>query len=73
MTIIAKDNSLKVAMNGELIVEMDLNRWTEARKNPDDTPNKFNTAYKDMAKVGVLGFQDHGTPIWYRNVKVKKI
>ncbi len=73
MTIIARDNNIKVAMNGESIIDMDLNRWVEARKNPDGTANKFNTAYKDMARVGVLGFQDHGTPIGYRNVKVKKI
>ena len=73
MTIWAKDNSIKIAMNGVPIIDMDLNRWVEAHKNPDGTPNKFNTAYKDMAKVGVLGFQDHGTPISYRNIKVKKI
>jgi sugar phosphate isomerase/epimerase len=73
MTIWAKDNSIKIAMNGVPILDMDLNRWTTAHKNPDGTDNKFNTAYKDMAKVGVLGFQDHGTAIGYRNIKVKKI
>ena len=49
---------------------MDLNRWTEAHKNPDGTPNKFNTAYKDMPRVGNIGLQYHGHPVWYRNVKI---
>ena len=27
---------------------MDLDRWTEAHRNPDGTPNKFNTADSKM-------------------------
>jgi hypothetical protein len=26
-----------------------------------------------LAKVGYLGLQDHGSPIWFRNVKVKAL
>lgn len=73
MTIIAKDNIIKVAINGQWIIDMDLDNWTEAHKNPDGSDNKFNTAYKNMARVGHFGFQDHGHPVWYRNIKVKKI
>jgi hypothetical protein len=52
---------------------MNLDDWPEAHKNPDGTKNKFNIAYKDMARVGVFGFQDHGKPVWYRKIKVKKL
>ena len=55
------------------IIDINLDNWTEARKNPDGSKNKFKTAYKDMAKVGHLGLQDHGRPVWYRNVKVKRL
>jgi hypothetical protein len=69
-TITCRGNMITVVLNGERIIEMDLNRWTEAHKNPDGTPNKFNTAYKDMPRSGHLGLQYHGHPVWYRNAKI---
>jgi len=72
-TITCKANKIYVVLNGEQIIDMDLNLWTEAHKNPDGTPNKFNTAYKDMPRVGHIGFQDHGDPVWYRNIKIKTL
>jgi hypothetical protein len=52
---------------------MNLDNWPDAHQNPDGTKNKFNLAYKDMARAGVFGFQDHGKPVWYRNIKVKRL
>jgi len=65
------DNKIYVNLNGEDIIDMDLNQWSEAHKNPDGTRNKFTTAYKDMPRVGHLGFQYHGNPVWFRNLKIK--
>jgi Domain of Unknown Function (DUF1080) len=70
-TITAKANKIQVALNGEQVVDMDLDRWIEARKNPDGTPNKFRTAYKDMKREGFIGLQEHGSKVWYRNIKIK--
>ncbi len=64
---------LQVVLNGEQIIEMDLDRWTGPKKNPDGTPNKFGTAMKDFARRGSFGFQNHGRPVWYRNIRVKKL
>jgi sugar phosphate isomerase/epimerase len=72
-TITCRANKIYVLLNGEQIIDMDLNLWTEAHKNPDGTPNKFNTPYKLMPRVGHIGFQDHGHPIWFRNVKIKPL
>ena len=73
LTITCKDNKIAIVMNGEQIIDMDLDQWTEAHKNPDGSKNKFPTAYKDMARDGHIGFQDHGRAVWYRNVRIKEL
>ncbi len=70
------DNKIHVNLNGEDVIDMDLNLWTEAGRNPDPpagpgTKNKFRYAYKDMSREGHLGFQYHGNPIWFKNLKIK--
>ncbi|MBL7154834.1 MAG: DUF1080 domain-containing protein [Phycisphaerae bacterium] len=72
------DNKIYINLNGEDIIDMDMNLWTEAGKNPDPpvaagTKNKFRYAYKDMAREGHIGLQYHGNPIWFRNLKIKSL
>ncbi len=74
-TITCKDNVITVVLNGEKIIDADLNKWPEAKKNPDGTPNKFGFPLKDYTTVrGPIGFQGlHGkamSPVWYRNIKI---
>ena len=52
---------------------MDLDQWTEPNKNPDGSKNKFAKPLKDFARKGYIGLQDHGRPVWYRNIKIKKL
>ena len=71
--IMCDDNKIVVVLNGEQIINMDLDKWTEPNKNPDGTKNKFGTALKDFARVGHIGLQDHGRPVWYRNIRIKRL
>jgi hypothetical protein len=74
-----KGNMLTVEVNGQKVLEANLDKWTEAGKNPpppdaDGQANKFKKlAYKDMAQEGYIGLQFHGDPITYRNIKVKPL
>ena len=67
----ADENIVTIVLNGEKVNEMDMNRWTEPHQNPDGSRNKFNYAYRDMIREGYLSLQDHGNPVWFRNIRVK--
>ena len=71
--LICRGSEIHANMNGEPIIAMNLDEWTEAGKNPDGTANKFRTAYKDMPRVGHIGFQDHDKPVWYENVRIRPV
>jgi hypothetical protein len=68
-----KGSSIKVVLNDEQVIDMNLERWTTPHKNPDASNNKFGRALKDFARIGHIGLQDHGRPVWYRNVRVKRL
>lgn len=72
LVLICMGPVIQVAMNGRRIIDMNLDDWTEPHRNPDGTKNKFRTAYKDMPRSGHIGFQDHGKPIQYRNIRIEK-
>jgi hypothetical protein len=71
--ITCKGSLIAVELNGEKILEMDLDRWTETGKNPDGTTNKFTRPLKDFARTGYVGLQDHGRPVWYRSLRIKRL
>jgi len=64
---------IQVELNGQAIIDMDLDDWTIAGRNPDGTANKFRTAFKDMPRRGRIGLQDHGNPVWYRKIRIKPL
>ena len=75
VTITAKDKKIDIVLNGEQIIDMDLNRWTEPGKNPepDGSKNKFRAALKDFKREGHIGFQDHGANVWFRNIRIRQL
>jgi len=71
--ITAKGSTITVVLNGEEVNKVNLDQWKDAGVNPDGTKNKFTKAYKDMARSGRVGLQDHGTPIEFRNLFIERL
>ena len=64
-------NLIRVELNGEVVTRMDLDEWTAPNRRPDGSEHKFDIAYKDHPVEGYVGLQDHGSPCWFKNVKLK--
>jgi len=71
--ITCKGPKITVVLNGTQIIDADISKWTTARKNPDGTKNKYKKALADYPREGHIGLQEHGKPVWYRNIRVKKL
>ena len=64
-------NRIEVVLNGEAVTRADLDQFTEPNKRPDGTAHKFDVAYKDHPRRGYIGLQDHGSPCWFENIKLR--
>jgi len=73
MLITCDRNLISVAVNGAEVSRMNLDQWTTANKRPDGTDHKFDVVYKDHPRKGYIGLQDHGSDVWYRNIKLLKL
>ena len=73
MTLTCKGPMIKATVNGQTTVDVNIDQWTEPKKNPDGSKNKFKTPLKDLPREGHLGLQDHGQQVWFRNVIVKRL
>ncbi|MEN6496806.1 MAG: DUF1080 domain-containing protein [Thermoguttaceae bacterium] len=73
LTVTAIGSRITVVMNGERVVDADLEKWTEAHKNPDGTPNKYAKAMKDYPRKGYIFLQEHGDPVWFRKIWIKSL
>lgn len=70
MEITCDRNTIHVLLNGRSVTKMDLDQWTLPNKRPDGSDHKFDVAYKDHPRQGYIGLQDHGSDVWYRNIKL---
>lgn len=70
MIIRCDDNLIEITVNDHEVTRMDLDQWTAPNKRPDGSDHKFDVVYKDHPRRGYLGLQDHGSDVWYRNIKL---
>jgi hypothetical protein len=73
MTITAKGPKITVVLNDVRVSTIDLDEWNEPGKRPDGSSHKFtNVAIGKLPRTGYLGFQDHGSDCWFKNIKLKR-
>ena len=66
-------NLIEVVLNGEKVTRLDLDQFPQPNLRPDGTPHKFDVAYRDHPRRGYIGLQDHGSPCWFKNIKIKPL
>jgi hypothetical protein len=74
-TITCKDKTVYVVINGDLVTELDMSKWTSAEQNPDgsEIPPWLSKPLAALPTYGHLGLQGKhaGALVYYRNVKIK--
>ena len=57
MQVTSKGNKLTVRLNGEVVNEVELD----------------NEKIKSRPRTGAIGFQDHGLPLWLKNIRIREL
>lgn len=73
MILTCKGPIIRVTLNGQDILAVNIDDWNTPQKNPDGSKNKFKTALKDLPRTGRIGLQYHGHPVWFRNIRIRKL
>jgi hypothetical protein len=77
MTITCRGPMIYVLLNGQQVTEMDMRKWTDAKKNPDgsEIPPWLSKPAAELPTKGRIGLQGKhaGAPIYFRNLKIKSI
>jgi hypothetical protein len=76
-TITCQDSMIWVMLNGKTVTEMNMQKWTSAKTNPDgsEIPSWLSTPFAELPTKGHIGFQGKhaGAPIYFRNLKITEI
>lgn len=76
-TITCQNKKIWVMLNGEMVTEMDMSKWTSAKTNPDgsEIPSWLSKPLAELPTHGHIGLQGKhaGAPVWFRNMKVKEL
>ena len=77
MRVKCEGQQITVELNGELVTEMDMSKWTSGKVNPDGTeiPSWLPKPFAELPTKGYIGLQGkHGNAlIWFRNVEIRTL
>lgn len=73
IVVTSNKSKIEIELNGDTVTKMDTSEWPKPNVRPDGSAHKFDIAYKDHPVKGYIGLQDHGSPCWYKNIKLKPL
>ena len=77
MSVSVRGSIVQVVLNGQRVIDADLDLWTSATTNPDGTaiPAWLSTPFAELVRSGRIGLQGKhaGAPIWFRNLRVRPL
>ncbi len=74
MVITCNKNLIIFELNGNVVNRMDLDEWATPGKRPDGSDHKYTgIAWKEHPRKGYIGLQDHGKPVWFKNIKLRPL
>ncbi len=71
--VICNGPNITVELNGKQVNSIDLSQFTKPNLRPNGSAHKFDVAYKDHPRHGYIGLQDHGSPCWFKNIKLREL
>ena len=71
--ITCRGPEISVKVNGEDVAHTNCDDYPKPGLRPDGTRHKFLSAIAKMPRQGYIGFQDHGHPVWFKNVKILEL
>lgn len=72
-TITADGSKITVELNGEMVAQINVDEWDKPGLRPDGSKHKYKAAIKEFPRKGLIGFQDHGKPVCFKNVRIKPL
>jgi hypothetical protein len=73
MTITATGPRISVVLNGKEVSSINLDEWNTPGRRPDGSDHKFtNVTIGKLPRTGYIGFQDHGSDCWFKNIRIKE-
>lgn len=64
---------IEVDLNGQRILDVNIDDYDTPGQSPDGEPNKFKYAWKNLPRLGRIGLQDHNGVIWFRALRVREL
>ncbi len=66
-------SNITVVLNGKQVNSIDLDKFTEPNKRPNGTSTNSTSPTKTHPRHGYIGLQDHGSPCWFKNIKLREL
>ncbi len=71
--IACRGPEISVKVNGEDVAKLNCDDYPKPGLRPDGTRHKFLSAIAKLPREGYVGFQDHGHPVYFKNVKILEL